>query len=101
MKIDIINWIQNWYQSQCDGNWEHEFGLTITNTDNPGWDVEINLNETELDSLPFEKIKEDKGDNDWYYCLVRNNNFEGAGDPQKLNKILEVFKEWQEKSKLI
>ena len=44
----MINWLENWYSSQCDGSWEHFYGIKIETLDNPGWAVEIDLCETEL-----------------------------------------------------
>ena len=36
-----ITWIEQWYQRQCDGNWEHQHGIKVETLDNPGWHVEI------------------------------------------------------------
>ncbi|MET9563851.1 Imm53 family immunity protein [Streptomyces tauricus] len=33
--------MQNWYAQQCDGDWEHEWGVEIAMLDNPGWNVSI------------------------------------------------------------
>jgi hypothetical protein len=41
MDNSLIKWIQQWYVSQCDGDWEHECGIKITTLDNPGWDIKI------------------------------------------------------------
>ena len=29
--------IEEFYEKNCDGIWEHRFGLSIESTDNPGW----------------------------------------------------------------
>ena len=42
----MIDWIENWYESHCDGDWEHDFGVSIDTLDNPGWLVKINLDDT-------------------------------------------------------
>lgn len=34
---NIFEWLQKWYKSQCDGDWEHEYGIKIETVDNPGW----------------------------------------------------------------
>ena len=39
--MDALNWINGWFQSNCDGDWEHGFGITIETLDNPGWCVKI------------------------------------------------------------
>ena len=44
----MINWLENWYSSQCDGSWVHFYGITIATLANPGSAVEIDLCETEL-----------------------------------------------------
>ena len=44
----------------------------------------------------FEEVEYDNGDDDWFFCFVKNNVFIGSGDSLKLIKILEVFKNWVE-----
>ena len=46
MQQEIINWVEDWYQSNCNGDWEHQYGITIETTDNPGWSVKIDLKNT-------------------------------------------------------
>ena len=95
-KIYMINWLENWYSSQCDGSWEHFYGIKIETLDNPGWEVEIDLCETELINKPFVEIDRDISDNDWLSCRLQNNKFEGFGDVSKLYEILEIFRKWVE-----
>ncbi|WP_239135544.1 Imm53 family immunity protein, partial [Actinoplanes derwentensis] len=26
---DALTWLQGWYATQCDGDWEHEYGVSI------------------------------------------------------------------------
>ena len=33
--------IDRWFRKKCDGLWEHQHGVKITTTDNPGWLIEI------------------------------------------------------------
>ncbi len=44
------------YDAQCDEDWEHAWGVTIVTLDNPGWDVQIDLDGTYLESVPFEPV---------------------------------------------
>ena len=94
--MDILYWLQNWYHSNCDGEWEHLYGIKIENLDNPGWSVDINLEWTELSYKPFKRGQYDNGEDDWLICFVENNIFKGSGDSYKLIKILEIFKMWAE-----
>ena len=44
--VEIIARLSDWYQSQCNGTWEHELGIVIDTIDNPGWLVKIDLRGT-------------------------------------------------------
>ena len=99
MNNDDLFWIQNWYQAQCNGDWEHEFGITIETVDNPGWYLTINLTGTHLEDTSFEMVKEEKSEQDWYFCLSKENNFEASCSPCNLNKILHIFRKWAESYK--
>ena len=92
----LLLWLQSWYLSYCDGDWEHEDGVKITTLDNPGWRVQINLNGTDQESATMEQIKLDNGDDDWVFLWVKNGHFEGAGDPKKLTYILSYFRQFVE-----
>ncbi len=35
--LDPFNSIETWYVNRCNGDWEHNNGVTIESTDNPGW----------------------------------------------------------------
>ncbi|MHC3815880.1 Imm53 family immunity protein [Streptomyces sp. DT9] len=49
----LLDWLQNWYAQQCDGDWEHEWGVKIATLDNPGWTIEIDLKETDLEEREY------------------------------------------------
>jgi len=89
-----IKWVQSWYHSQSYDDWEHWHGVRIDTLDNPGWSVDIDLIDTELEDRKFIEVEYDRSDNDWIMCRVKNNVFEGRGGPEKLIEILNVFKKW-------
>lgn len=90
----MIDWIQEWYASQCDGRWEHSYGIKIDTLDNPGWRVEIDIAETDIKDKYFEAVNKDISDVDWIICRIQNGKFEGFGDVSKLFEILSIFKNW-------
>lgn len=49
----MLQWIQEWYKSNCDGYWEHMYGVKIDTLDNPGWIVHIDLIDTPLEQKEF------------------------------------------------
>jgi Immunity protein 53 len=91
-----LKWLQHWYLDQCDGDWEHQFGVRIDTLDNPGWSVQIDLVETPLSDETFNTIDHQRSANDWIYCRVQKEKFEGSGGPQNLEEILDVFRKWAE-----
>ena len=90
----VLELLQEWYLQNCDGDWEHTYGLSIETLDNPGWRVKIDLTGTYLEIKHFESIKIERSDNDWIHCWVKENKFNGAGGPKNLQEILSKFLEW-------
>jgi len=93
MDSDLV-FIQNWYRAQCNGTWEHGYGVKINTLDNPGWAVRINLKDTPLEKVPMEKVLRDNGSDDWLYLEKKDAEFIASGDPDKLAAILSAFREW-------
>lgn len=91
--MEIIDWIKKWYLNHCDGDWEHNYGITIQTIDNPGWEVMIDLKETEHEDLICDNHLQVNSDNDWYSYKIENSKFIAYGDPEKLDTILIKFKE--------
>lgn len=90
--MDILDWIQKWYISNCDGDWEHENIIKIQTIDNPGFVVDINLHFTVFDNISFKTGLVENSEEDWYNIIVEDSHFRGFGDPTKLKFILEEFK---------
>lgn len=86
--------LQDWYFSQCNGDWEHEYGISIKNLDNPGWFVKIDLEETYLEDRVFNNVLQERSKNDWIQCEIKENKFEGMGGPFNLKEILQTFLNW-------
>lgn len=91
--MEILNWIENWYLSNCEGDWEHTWGVKIETIDNPGWNVKIDFADTKLENLIIDYSLVEKAENDWYGFSVKNSLYNAAGDPKKLIFLLEKFKE--------
>jgi hypothetical protein len=95
--MEILIWLQNWFLSQCDGDWEHDYGITIKTLGNPGWSVKINIEETEMDDIPLERIEIERSENDWVHCRVEKKTFKAYGGPENLKEMLEIFRNWVER----
>src|SRR5665213_876271 len=100
--MNALRELQDWYLSQCDGEWEHGYAVDITTLDNPGWSVTIHLLGTNLEGREFKEIglgvgvDAREGNDDWFLCRVQDQKFEGRGSPEKLEEILGVFLKWKD-----
>ncbi len=56
----------------------------------------INLAGTELEDEFFEIVEFENNRNDWLYCIVKNQQFQGDGGVKNLIDILKVFIAWAE-----
>lgn len=86
--------LQAWYVAQCDGEWEHCYGMTIGTMDNPGWSVTIELTETLLEGKEFAPVKTEEVEGRWADCRVKDKKFVGYGGPQQLEQLLTIFLDW-------
>lgn len=89
-----LSWVQRWYEAQCDGDWEHDYGVSIGTIDNPGWWVKIDLTGTDLEGRPFAEVSRPEPDPDWLACGITEGRWEGAGAPHMLGEILALFVAW-------
>ena len=95
--MDCLRWLEEWYLSQCDGQWEHAYGVKIDTLDNPGWAVSIDLVGTAASGAAMQPLLSSMGEQGWVRCEVRDGVFSGHGDPRKLTFILETFRKLVEK----
>ena len=86
--------LQAWYAAQCDGDWEHDYGVDITTLDNPGWRVRIPLAGTSLEHAAFPEVRDLVPEVAWMHRQVTQGRFEGAGGPLMLGRILRTFLDW-------
>jgi Immunity protein 53 len=86
--------LEAWYASQCAGDWEHRFGVTIETLDNPGWTVRIDVAETPLAGGLFEQVRIERSPDDWLRCSVEADVFKGYCGPGNLHEVLDLFAQW-------
>ncbi|QZA58584.1 Imm53 family immunity protein [Candidatus Rhabdochlamydia porcellionis] len=61
MKDDFL-WLQQWYQSHCNKDWEQSHKIHLGTIDNPGWSLTVDLEDTELEDKNFQKVKIDRSE---------------------------------------
>jgi hypothetical protein len=85
-------WLQAWFAEHCDGDWEPDTGVTIETLDNPGWWLSINLVGTDLEGIPYEPTKIERGDHDWVHTSVADGSFQAACGPLNLGEAIHSFR---------
>jgi len=106
---NVVDDLQHWYVAQCDGDWEHSYGVHIETLDNPGWAVTIHVRGTPLEVAAFEPVQIERTDHDWLHCTVgvpdranytgfRARAFLGYCGPHNLAEVLSLFLRWAEEA---
>ena len=88
---DLLGRIEDWYLGECNGDWEHSYGIKIDTLDNPGWLVTIDLAETKWKDLELDRTVTQRTDTDWVQIESTKSQFIGCGGPRNLVEVLERF----------
>jgi hypothetical protein len=83
--------LEQWYATQCNGEWEHSYGVKIDTLDNPGWQVQIDLNETRKQDSLLALVKLDRTETNWIYYWIEKKRFEIVCGPLNLSEALEYL----------
>ena len=90
--MDALTWLQQWYKSQCDGEWEFRQGIKLLSVSNPGWCIEIDVFDTVLEDVYIAPRGHDSTPDNWYSFVLKEGLFVGSGDPSKLEFLILAFK---------
>ena len=95
MDMNALKNLESWYAAQCDGDWEHQFGIKIETVDNPGWVATIELSDTTLSEKAFPEVVEHYDhETEWLRCWREGSQFKIACGPSRLSDGLRVFLAW-------
>ncbi len=90
-------WLQAWYVEQCDGYWEHMFGVQIKTLDNPGWSLTIDLEQTPLEDAALARLMTERNETDWVSYEIKDRQFLAYGGPGNLEEMIAIFEQvWAE-----
>src|SRR5436305_14213899 len=94
-KKSALQKLQDWYLAQCNGDWEHTYGVSIGTLDNPGWIFDVELTDTSLAGKPFATLKQNmEHPTDWVHCSVSDHKSRGACRSLNIESALEIFVVW-------
>ncbi len=86
--------LERWYASQCDGEWEHGYGVRIDTLDNPGWRVHIGLHGTKKQDASLARVALTRSQDDWILYWVEKQEFQVACGPKNLSEAIDIFAGW-------
>jgi len=89
-----LSTLEQWYASQCNGNWEHAYGIRIDTLDNPGWSIEVDLRDTPRQGDVVERTRIDRTKDDWIQYWTEKQQFRIACGPLNLSEAVELFVRW-------
>ena len=89
-----LTWLQAWYMSNCDGDWEEGYGVSMETLDNPGWIVRLELPGTPLAGRTFDRFEYQRDEHDWLQMWLEDGALRLACGPLNLSEGLFRFREW-------
>ena len=93
---DALAALQAWYAARCDGEWEHRFGVRLGSLDNPGWQLDVDLVDTNVAGRHFARVERFRDDADWVVAFRDETQFHGACGALQLGELLTTFLDWAE-----
>lgn len=89
---ELATWIAQWYSSQCNGEWEKTYGVSIQFDKLNQWRVMFDLLYTEWEFADIPKKEVKISDKQWIKCEKQFACFVGMGDSKQLRKIINYFR---------
>lgn len=93
-----MDWLMEWYAEECNGDWEHSYGVRMETLDNPGWKLKVDLVDTDWEGREQPRVLTDRSDTDWMDCRADGHVFEAHGGPGNLGEMVEAFRQFVEAS---
>jgi hypothetical protein len=90
--MEALEWLQHWYQSQTDGDWEHTHGVELGTLDNPGWTLKIDLDGTDHWEKDLDLVQIERSEHDWVFYKIKDMKFDASGGPMNLTEMIEIFR---------
>jgi hypothetical protein len=90
--VEVLERIQAWHKAQLERGRDPSLGVRIeTLRERPGWSVQVDLSGTPLSGLKLSPYREGATERDWLAYRIKDDRFEGIGDPTKLQALLFAF----------
>ncbi len=91
-----IEFLEDWYRHQCDGDWEHQHGIELGTLDNPGWRLAVDVEGTQLEGVSLARQTVDRAEDDWWQAWCDGSTFQVAAGPRNLGDAIDTFRTFVE-----
>ena len=98
---ELLEFFSEWIFRNCDGLWEHSYGMKIESLDNPGFFVEFDIFKTNMEKINFQEViweSSSDPDSDWLECRVEGSKWRSACSVNNLSRVISIFKNWVEQN---
>lgn len=96
MAADALDFLQRWYAEQCNGDWEHEFGVRLATLDNPGWVLSVDLVDTDLEGRELARVKQEPEPDRRLWSASDGELYQSSCDTRSLPDMLTRFRDFAE-----
>ena len=86
-----LEFLINWFAAHCDGDWEHDLGIRIETLDNPGWAIDVRIEDTELEGITTDWHRWEQGEESWLHWRSTGSTFEARCGVADLELALDAF----------
>jgi hypothetical protein len=93
---EAFAWLERFYLSYCDGDWEHDFRCRIQTQSEPGWYFEFNLTGTDLEDRGLTRLEDHSGALKNITLRVEDKKFIGSCGPKQLLVLISYFRDFTE-----
>ncbi len=89
-------WLMYWFWSQCNGDWEHEYGIVLDTTSEGKWKLDISISNSILDGVEFISNDFIANAGNEVECKFDNQSLVVYADTQNIIRVLQSFRAWAE-----
>ena len=96
MPRNDLEWLDGWYQRQCNGEWEHTQGVRLKSLDRSGLAFDDQAGGNLGGEYSSSAVAPGYAERRLASMLDCRRVLRGSGDPRKLEQIIGVFRRWVE-----
>lgn len=87
-------WLQSFFQSNCDGDWEHDYdGCVIQSDSAPGWLLTFDLRGTPYACAELDELEDQTAPISWLRCKIESGKFIANCSPKRLAECIDILRD--------